>query len=67
MGPLVRYEPKNLDALRENREVFAIFWEAGWIEYFQILNGFHEEKTFQFAMNLIGDHLEIRGLRIYVS
>ena len=56
MGPLVRYEPKNLDTLRENREVFAIFQEVGWIEYFQRLNGFHVETSFQFAMNLTRDH-----------
>ena len=66
MGPLVRYEPNNLDIRRANREVFTIFQEDGWVEYFQILNGFHEETTFQFAMNLTREHLEVRGLRIDV-
>ena len=46
MGPPVRYETNNLDALRASREVFAIFQEVGWIEYFQRLNGFHEDTTF---------------------
>ena len=67
MGPPVRYEPNNLDALHANMEFFAIFWEPGWIEYFQRLNGFHEQTSFQFSMNLTGDHYEIRGLRIDVS
>ena len=67
MGPPVRYEPNNLDALRANMEVFAIFQEVGWIEYFQRLNGFHEETTFQFAMNLTQEHSEVRGLRIDVA
>ena len=67
MGPSIRYEPKNLDTMCENREFFSIFREVGWIEYFQRLNGFHEETTFQFSMNLNGDHLEIIGLRIDVS
>ena len=67
MGPIVRYEPNNIDTLHENREVFAIFWEDGWIEYFQRMNGFHEETTFQFSKSLTEEHSEIRGLRIYVS
>ena len=56
MGAPGRYEPNNLDTLSENREVFSIFRKAGWIEYFQILNGFHEEMKFQFTMNLIREH-----------
>ena len=67
MGPLVNYEPNNLNSLNANKEVFSIFQEAGLIEYFQILNGFHEEIAFHFAMNLIGEHSDIRGLRIDVS
>ena len=67
MGPPIRYEPSNLDALYANREVFDIFCEAGWIGYFQRLNGFHEDTTLQFSMNLIGEYLEIRGLRIDAS
>ena len=67
MGAPVIYEHNNLDALSANREVFSIFWKVGWIKYLQRLNGFHEETTFQFTMNLTGDHWEIRGLRIDVS
>ena len=67
MGAPARYEPNNLDALSANREVFSIFWEVKWIKYFQRLNGFHEEIKFQFTLNLIGEHSEIRGLRIDVS
>ena len=46
MGPPVRYGPNNIDAYHANKEVFAILWEAGSIEYFLILNGFHEETIF---------------------
>ena len=67
MGSPVRYEPNNLDALHANMEVFAIFQEPGWIEYFQRLNGFHEETKFQFSMNLTEEHSEIKGLRIDIS
>ena len=56
MGLPVKYEDNNLDALREKIEFFDIFWEYGWIEYFQRLNGFHEETIFQFTMNLTRNH-----------
>ena len=64
MGPPIRYEPSNLGPLYANIEVFAIFREAGWIGYFQIFNGFHEETTLQFSMNFTGEYSEIIGLRI---
>ena len=67
MGPPIIYEPNNLDALHTNIEVFSIFHEARWIEYFQRLNGFHEEMTFQFTMKLTGEHSKIRGLRVDVA
>ena len=66
MGFPVRHEPKNIDSLCRNKEVFVIFEEVRWIEYFQILNGFHEETTLHFFMNLIKTHSYIRGLRIDV-
>ena len=46
MGPPVKYEPNNLDAMHAKKKVFAIFWRSRWIEYLQILNGFYEEMTF---------------------
>ena len=67
MGPPIRYEPNNLDALFVNREVYEIFHEAGWIGSFQRLNGFHEETTLQFSLNMTGDDSEIRGLEIDAS
>ena len=67
MGPRIMYEPNNLDALCANREVFAIFHEAGWIDYFQRLNIFYEETSLQFTMNLTREYSEIRGMRIDAS
>ena len=55
MDPPIEYEPSNLDALSANREVCEIFRKVGWIGYFQRLNGFHEETTLQFGMNLNGE------------
>ena len=45
MGIPTWHEPPNTQALRNNAEVFAIFEAAGWIEFFQRLNGFHHETA----------------------
>ena len=63
----VRHDTINMDTLHGNIEFFVIFEEAGWIDYFERLNGFHEEMMLQFSMNLTRTHLEIRILRIDVS
>ena len=39
----------------------------GWTEFFQRLNGFHQETALQFSLNLTKTHSEVRGLRIEVS
>ena len=67
MGPPIGYEPSNLDALSVNRVVEDIFQKVGWIGYFQRLNGFHEETTFQFSMNMNGEYSVITGLRVDAS
>ena len=35
--------------------------------YFERLNGFHEEMTLQFAMNMKENHSMVKGLRIEAS
>ena len=45
MGIPAQYEPPNMQELRRNAEVFTIFQAAGWIEFFQRLNGFHHEAS----------------------
>ena len=45
MGILAQHEPPNMQELRINAEVFAIFEATGWTEFFQLLNGFHRETT----------------------
>ena len=67
MGIPARHEPKNIASLRKNGEVFTIFQEVEWIEYFQILNRFHVDKALQFALNLIDTHSTVRGLWIDVT
>ena len=66
MGILVRHEPPNMQELRINAEVFAIFQATGWTKFFQCLNGFHHETTLQFSLNLTKTHSKVQGLRIKV-
>ena len=63
MGFPVRHDPKNIDSLRRNKEVFLIFEEVRCIEYFQILNGFHEETTLQYQKPFIDWRIEDRRFR----
>ena len=67
MGILTRHEPTNTEALRRNIEVFSIFEEVGWTEFFQCLNVFHRETTLQFSLNLTETYLEFIGLCIEVT
>ena len=67
MGIPARHGPPNTRELRRNAEFFAIFEAAGWTEFFQRLNGFHQEIALQFALNLTETHSEVRGLHIEVS
>ena len=59
MGIPARHEPPNMQKIRRNAEVFAIFQAAGWTEFFQCLNGFHRETTLQFSLNIIETHSEV--------
>ena len=67
MGILAQHEPPNMQELRRNTEVFSIFQDAGWTEFFQCLNGFHYEAALQFTLNLTETHSEVWGLHIEFS
>ena len=67
MGIPMRHEPENIVYLRKKGEVFTIFQEARWIEYFQRLNGFHVDTKLQFSLNLTDTHSIVRGLWIEVT
>ena len=47
MSILAWHEPPNMQTLRKNVEVFDIFKVAGWMKFFQHLNGFHHETALQ--------------------
>ena len=56
MGIPSRYEPVDTRDLHRNVEVFSIFQSVGCTEFFQCLNGFHQEVALQFSLNLTETH-----------
>ena len=44
-----------------------IFQTAGWLQYFEQLQGHDDYVTLDFARNLEGNHIEVRGIPIEVS
>ena len=52
MGIPAWHATPNMQELRRNAEVFAIFEAVGWTDFFQCLNGLHQETTLQFSLNL---------------
>jgi hypothetical protein len=48
-------------------EVYQIFQQAGWLGYFQRLQGFDQQKVLQFAQNLQEDHSIVQGVQIPVT
>jgi hypothetical protein len=42
-GPVIRYEPATTTLLELYPEVYQIFLQAGWLGYFQRLQGFDQQ------------------------
>jgi hypothetical protein len=66
-GPVIRYEPAMTTLLELYPEVYQIFQQAGWLGYFQRLQGFDQQQVLQFAQNLQQDHSIVQGVRIPVT
>jgi hypothetical protein len=66
-GPVIRYEPATTTLLELYPEVYQIFQQAGWLGYFQRLQGFDLQQVLQFARNLQEDHSIVQGVRIPVT
>ena len=67
MGLPAHHEPLNTQELRNNPAVLAIFQAAGWVEFFDRLDGFNREAALQFDLHLKDTYSEVWGLRIEVS
>jgi hypothetical protein len=48
-GPVIWYEPTTTNLLELYPEVYQIFLQAGWVGYFQRLQGFDQQQVLQFA------------------
>jgi hypothetical protein len=66
-GPVIRHEPATTALLELYPEVYQIFLQAGWLGYFQRLQGFEQQQVLQFAQNLQEDHSIVQGVRIPVT
>jgi hypothetical protein len=66
-GSVVRYEPENLDALLLYPDVYEKFLQAGWISYFEKLQGFNEAEVLEFSQNLTEGYSMVHGVRIPVT
>jgi hypothetical protein len=66
-GFAVCHEPITLDTLRRLPKVYRIFEDAGWVAYFERLEGFDNDIALEFAQNLTRTHLHVIGLEISVT
>jgi hypothetical protein len=66
-GPFIRYKPTTIALLELYPEAYQIFLQAGWLGYFQRLQGFDQQQVLQFARNLEEYHSIVQGVRILVT
>jgi hypothetical protein len=66
-GSVIRNEPATTALLEHYPVAYQIFQQAGWLSYFQRLQGYNEQQVLQFAQNLQEDHSVVQGVRISVT
>ena len=66
-GVAVRHEPNNICLLRGNPATMEIFQTAGWLQYYERLQGHNDYFALDFARNLEGNHSKVRGIPIEIS
>lgn len=54
-GSIVQSELISLVDIHKDLTMEAIFIEVGWIEYYDHLQGFHKDITYEFSHNLMGE------------
>ena len=55
-GPTIQHELGSIALLELHPEVNQIFQQAGWVGYFQRLQGFDPQQVLEFARNLRKGH-----------
>jgi hypothetical protein len=66
-GSVIQYEPTMTSLLEHYPEAYQIFLQAGWLGYFQRLQGFDQQKVLQFAQNLQEYHSIVQGVQISIT
>jgi hypothetical protein len=66
-SPVIQCEPATTTLLELYPEVYQIFQQAGWLGYFQRLQGCDQQHVLQFAQNIQQDHSIFQGVRIPVT
>ena len=63
-GEPVHHEPSNVSMLQHNPEALEVFMAAGWLQYFEKLQGNNNSIALDFAMNLEGYRSVVEGVPI---
>ena len=66
-GSVICYKPATISLLELYLEAYQIFLQAGWLGYFQRLQGFDQQQVLQFAQNLQEDHSIVQGVQISIT
>ena len=66
-GNLITYEPGTTTLLELYHEVYQIFLQAGWLDYFRRLPDFDAQQVLEFACNLTEGFSVIQGVQIPVT
>ena len=63
----MRHEPENIVSIRNNTEVWQVFFDVGWDIYFDRLQGFDGGITMKFALNLEENYSRVRVLEVPIT
>ena len=63
-GPLVRSEPLDTTKVYKYNGVVDYFTWAGWMGYFEKLQGFDESVALEFTLTLQEGEATVRGIKI---
>ena len=66
-GNLITYEPGTTALLELYPEVYQIFLQAGWVDYFRRLPDFNTQQVLEFACNLREGFSTVQGVQIPVT
>lgn len=66
-GTLITHEPGTTAVLELFLEIYQIFLQAGWIEYFRRLLDFDEQQVLEFACNLTEGFSVVQGIQVPVT